>query len=97
MIYHYYCNSWEQLEPTGDEHLFEFEYRKVDAIDEWEFEMLVEAMADDYLYNHDGWEHRSWPSSAMEFWLYDENKALIAKYMVSLEYEPTFSARRVNG
>ncbi len=85
------------MEPTGDEHLFEFEYRKVDAIDEWEFEMLVEAMADDYLHNHDGWEHRSWPSSAMEFWLYDENKALIAKYMVSLEYEPTFSARRVNG
>lgn len=99
MIYHYYCNSWDQLEPTGEEYLFDIEHRKVDDIDEWEWEMLAQACAEDYLHNHDGWEHKSWCGGGdpMEFWLYDENKVMIGKFDVYLEYEPTFSATRVNG
>lgn len=97
MKYYYYCNSWEQLDPTGDEHLFEVEHRKVDDIDDWEWESLAEECAEDYLHNHDGWEHTSWHMDPMEFWIYDENKKFIGKFDVQLEYNPSFYARRVNG
>lgn len=98
MKYYYYCNSWEQLEPDGNEYLFEVDHRKIDDIDEWEWESLAETCAEDYYSNHDGWEHRSWPQGdPMEFWVYDESKKMIGKFDVYLEFEPTFSARRVNG
>ena len=97
MTYQYYCNCWEKPEPTGDEHLFEIEHRKVDDIDEWEWESLAETCADDYLSNHDGWEHRSWQNGdPMEFWLY-ENGQLVGKFDVYLEYVPSFHARRNTG
>ena len=96
MIYFYYCNSWEKADPDGEEHLFEFEHSECE--DEWEREWLVEAIADDYHSNHDGWEHRSWQNGEpMEFWVFDSDKKMIGKYDVYIEYEPRFHSRRING
>lgn len=97
MKYYYYCNCWELPDPTGEEYLFEVEYRKIDDTDEWEWESLLEECAEDYLHNHDGWEHTSWHMDPMEFWIYDENKKFIDKFVVYLEYRPSFAATRVNG
>lgn len=96
MKYYYYVNAWEKAEPDGGEHLFSVEHRLIDEdADPWEYEWLVEQLAQDYHSNHDGWEHSSWPNGSIEFWLYDENKKFMDKYEVYLEYEPSFSAHRI--
>lgn len=94
MIFYYYCNSYEEENPTGEEDLYEikFDYQPTD---DWEWELLASAAAADLYSNHDGWEYNSWRGNYMEFWLYGTDKVFVGKYRVLLEYEPSFYARKV--
>ena len=101
MKYFYYCEYNDtRLKPNPDEAYLEFnsdyKIRNVDSIfDEWSCQWLAENIAEDFHQNHDGWEYTSWNdgSSAMVFFVFDENKKFLFANAVYLEFEPSFSAR----
>ncbi len=63
--------------------------------DEWEVAWMVEEMAKDFFHGRDGWEIAdSWHGDSRTFAVWDDNKNLIGKFDVYLEYEPTFQASR---
>ena len=58
---------------------------------EWNWENSAEVIAEDYYYNHDGWED-DWP---VLFRIWDEEGLWVGDYEVSLDFEPTFNATEV--
>jgi hypothetical protein len=56
----------------------------------WE-ECLAKECAEDFWDHHDGWES-NWP---MTFKLFDANKNELGTYIVDMEAEPTFSAKKM--
>lgn len=96
--FYYYVDCWgregrevEQHEcyMLTDTQPFYNQYLKI-----WDYETLVQACAEDYHSNHDGWDHKSWPDRYMPFWLFDVDMNLVGVYNVLLEYEPTFYAEK---
>ena len=101
MKYFYYCEYKDTgLKPDPENAYFEFnsEYklRYIDGkLSGWNQNWLAEEIADDFHKNHDGWECTSWNdvSSAMVFFVFDENKKFLFANAVYLKFEPSFSAR----
>ena len=99
--YYYIPNIWEH-DDLKIENAYDFKStcdiysaRLHEGYDELELEWLVEDMAKDYIYNHDGWEIAgSWHGNEREFVVWDSNKNFVGKFDVLLEYEPIFHARR---
>jgi hypothetical protein len=99
--YYYIANIWEN-DKLDVELAIEFDSdRDILAVnhghkyDDFELTWLVEEMAKDYLYNHDGWEIAStWHGDNRDFAVWDSDKTFIGTFEVLLEYEPTFSASR---
>lgn len=97
--FYYIPNIWENDELNVD-HAFEFSSnRDVYAVnyghkyDDLELTWLVEDMAKDFVYNHDGWEIcHNWHGDYRDFAVWDSDKNFIGTFEVLLEYEPTFSA-----
>ena len=53
---------------------------------------IAKEAANDWHYNHDGWEHSSWP---VEFKLCDEKEKVLGTFSVDRDVEPVFSARKI--
>jgi hypothetical protein len=62
------------------------------SFDEYDLEDKAQDAANDWHYNHDGWEYSSW---SIEIDLYDENEKILGKFSVDRDVEPVFSARKV--
>ena len=97
--YYYIPDIWDSDDLDIEDAIKFKSNRDIDAVsggyDELELKWLVEEMANDYVYNHNGWEIcHSWNGDYREFAVWDEKKNFIDTFEVMLEYEPTYQAWR---
>jgi hypothetical protein len=80
----------------GYDDAFVIRKRLATAFDaEWDLQSLATDCAEDYFYNHDGWDYRSWTNGNthidLTIWE-DENTE--HTFEINVEYEPRFLVRK---
>ena len=80
-------------------------YRAGDEQDEWfrfmanEFDTndaVIERCAEEYFWDHDGWDTKSWVNVPIRFALRKEKDGpIVGQYDVELEHVPSFTANEV--
>lgn len=98
--YYYIPNVWDKDDLTVDNALEFNSDRDIRSVnggyDKWEVDWLVGEMAEDYYDNHDGWEiANSWSGGYLKFVVWNDQKELIGKFEVLLEFQPTFTAHKL--
>lgn len=71
--------------------------KKYNVEQDWSLEALAEACAEDFLYDHDGWDHPAWNNNqgSLLFYIWTSEHTFV-KFDIWLEYLPSFIAQRVD-
>lgn len=96
VTYYYIPNIWKDNPDIENAYEFKSDHdiAAVDGgYDKFEVLWLVEDMAKDFFYKHNGSEIANyWHGDSRDFAVWDSNKNFVGIFEVVLEYEPTFSA-----
>lgn len=90
--YYYSCDDKDIL------YAHKFDYHDNVRLDDGDFsihylEYLAEEAAEDFFYNHDGWECKDWPRN---FYFWDSNEDYIGMVSIEQEARPVFLASFVH-
>ncbi|QCJ70911.1 hypothetical protein C9446_14250 [Providencia heimbachae] len=83
-------NKNEKPESIEGKHRYNLESNLNFSLEDDDFELCIEECSEDYYDNHDGWEDR-FPCFFM-LWIDNE---YLGMFEAELEFEPTFTVRKV--
>ena len=68
----------------------------IESVPDYKLSEFAEHAAEDYFWNHDGWEDKSWPIALIIHLIDDKGNKSDYKFSVEMESYPLFTAGKVN-
>lgn len=90
-LYSFYQYSVYEKAPEENRYTIK-SARLYDLNDSWDIELVAQDAADDFYFEHDGWEVKSWP---IIFHIWAPDDRYLGEFSVDMEMLPHFTACKV--